>query len=800
MANNNDKFISRENAKTLWGYMVYLLTGKYTKPSGGIPKSDLDSSVQTSLGKADTALQTFTETDPTVPSWAKQSSKPSYNQDEVGDGTTYKRVSSTEKDTWNAKGTYSKPSSGIPKTDLASEVQTSLEKADSALQSETDPTVPSWAKQSSKPSYNSDEISDTNRTHKFATQAQLNQININQTNILYTMNRTGKNILPIDLETLKARNTYGRWNGNSYTELGVTFTVNDDCTISVSGTNTSSTDNAVLKLATYLDYLPKIQTGRYTLSGCPSGGSIQSYYINAHRAKTTNPIATYEDTGEGVTGEFDYSLASTNQSTILICIRPSYAITGTLVFSPMLRNASIEDGTYEHYALSNSDLTELEAEDRNALVSIADNGAKNYLQFDSLKYSTSITGKSVLVNGVRFTLNDDFSITVNRESASSELAYVSLMLDSDYSNVKSLCDNAHYLVGCPQGGSQNTFRLYVAGGSYFKGDTGSGVLLTSSSETGLYVNIAVYSGYNIQNLTFKPMIIDKSVYDTGFLNYQPYAKSNADLTQLEATDRAELVELVDSGAKNKFDLPSLDALKVSNSSGTWSNNVYTLNNVTFTVDTTNKTISTSGTASAVTQFIVESINPESTKYSGLILSGCPSGGDYDNGYSLFTANNSLQTIEKDTGDGVLVGSTAIRYINIMCRNGTNMSGKVFKPMICTKAAFDVSPAFVPYRPDYDTLIDTVDKKAPALSNSAITSGSLNDFPESFVCVSSNVTDLPPDLLNSTWGFVRTSIFDNNTALQELFAYSSADQSQNGVSFVRVKQGGTWKSWKQITNA
>ncbi|UKI52786.1 MAG: hypothetical protein L6V86_06425 [Treponema sp.] len=30
---------------------------KYTKPSAGIPKSDLEKSVQTSLGKADTALQ-----------------------------------------------------------------------------------------------------------------------------------------------------------------------------------------------------------------------------------------------------------------------------------------------------------------------------------------------------------------------------------------------------------------------------------------------------------------------------------------------------------------------------------------------------------------------------------------------------------------------------------------------------------------------------------------------------------------------------------------------------------------------
>lgn len=56
----------------------------YTKPNSGIPASDLASSVQTSLGKADTA--------------------------------------------------YQKPSAGIPASDLDSEVQTSLGKADSAIQ------------------------------------------------------------------------------------------------------------------------------------------------------------------------------------------------------------------------------------------------------------------------------------------------------------------------------------------------------------------------------------------------------------------------------------------------------------------------------------------------------------------------------------------------------------------------------------------------------------------------------------------------------------------------------------------
>ena len=58
--------------------------GAYALPSGGIPKTDLATAVQTSLGKADTALQSYTETDPTVPAWAKAGSKPSYTASEVG--------------------------------------------------------------------------------------------------------------------------------------------------------------------------------------------------------------------------------------------------------------------------------------------------------------------------------------------------------------------------------------------------------------------------------------------------------------------------------------------------------------------------------------------------------------------------------------------------------------------------------------------------------------------------------------------------------------------------------------------
>ena len=47
-----------ENIKvTGWDDLVSDIAAKYTKPTGGIPKTDLASAVQTSLGKADTALQ-----------------------------------------------------------------------------------------------------------------------------------------------------------------------------------------------------------------------------------------------------------------------------------------------------------------------------------------------------------------------------------------------------------------------------------------------------------------------------------------------------------------------------------------------------------------------------------------------------------------------------------------------------------------------------------------------------------------------------------------------------------------------
>ena len=99
--------------KTAW-------TAKYDKPSGGIPKSDLASTVQSSLDKADSALQQHQDISALTAHVANSSI----------------HVTPEQKDAWTAK--YDKPASGIPKSDLTLAVQASLNKADSALQEHQD--------------------------------------------------------------------------------------------------------------------------------------------------------------------------------------------------------------------------------------------------------------------------------------------------------------------------------------------------------------------------------------------------------------------------------------------------------------------------------------------------------------------------------------------------------------------------------------------------------------------------------------------------------------------------------------
>ena len=120
-----------------------------------------------------------TETDPTVPSWAKQQNKPTYTAQEVGALPDSTQIPSKVSDLQNDSGfltaetdptvpswakqpnkpTYTAQEVGaLPdSTQIPSKVS-DLQNDSGFLTAETDPTVPSWAKQPNKPTYTASEV------------------------------------------------------------------------------------------------------------------------------------------------------------------------------------------------------------------------------------------------------------------------------------------------------------------------------------------------------------------------------------------------------------------------------------------------------------------------------------------------------------------------------------------------------------------------------------------------------------------------------------------------------------------
>ena len=163
------------------------------------------------------------------------------------------------------------------------------------------------------------------------------------------------------------------------------------------------------------------------------------------------------------------------------------------------------------------------------------------------------------------------------------------------------------------------------------------------------------------------------------------------------TPNSSLVEVVDNGAKNQLNIPDIETLKALNTEagvehGTWSGNSFTFDGVTFTINYADNTITTSGTSARDHERIV--INKFTFKSNNdYMVSGCPTGGS-TSGYSIAMLNYT----NRDTGGGLEVeGDDVTRYLVIYAQNsGTDMSGLTFKPMICTKSQFGISPEYEPY--------------------------------------------------------------------------------------------------------
>lgn len=110
----SEKFDTLEEIETVVNNKVDKVSGK------GLSTNDFTNDYK---AKVDFALQSYTETDPTVPAWAKTENKPTYTASEVGalpnttvipttlaglaEDTTHRVVTDAEKAAWNAKSSFS---------------------------------------------------------------------------------------------------------------------------------------------------------------------------------------------------------------------------------------------------------------------------------------------------------------------------------------------------------------------------------------------------------------------------------------------------------------------------------------------------------------------------------------------------------------------------------------------------------------------------------------------------------------------------------------------------------------------
>ena len=151
----------------------------------------------------------------------------------------------------------------------------------------------------------------------------------------------GKNLIPLTVDGIKALNTTGTWSGNAYTSYGVTYTVQTDSNGNVIGISANGTVPTDIWASAFILPGVSVKDGEsYTLTGCPDGGSTNSYTLYTTNDGDTNK----QDFGNGIT----YTAYFTGNAYVRIAIYRGITV-NDIVFTPMIRQATITDPTFAPY-------------------------------------------------------------------------------------------------------------------------------------------------------------------------------------------------------------------------------------------------------------------------------------------------------------------------------------------------------------------------------------------------------------------------------------------------------------------
>lgn len=151
-------------------------------------------------------------------------------------------------------------------------------------------------------------------------------------------------------------------------------------------------------------------------------------------------------------------------------------------------------------------------------------------------------------NGVTYTFNADGTIIMNTDESGATADTNCNLRNKDITTNNLFPAGSYTFTGCPAGGSSTKYRTWLRA---YRPNTnialttnlyeaGEGVSFTVSEPFTLGINATVRSGYVCNNLTWKPMLQYASDTDN---TYQPYAKTNKQLTDGLDTAREQIAEI-----------------------------------------------------------------------------------------------------------------------------------------------------------------------------------------------------------------------------------------------------------------
>jgi hypothetical protein len=288
---------------------------------------------------------------------------------------------------------------------------------------------------------------------------------------------------------------------------GVTFTVNEDETITING----STATRVIFRVTEPFLLP---IGTYLFSGVPNGanpGTNTGHNMYIEEVHIDGSAISYHSL---YSGEKEIQVtANTKYMRGYINAWPNSSASN-LVMKPMLRKADIEDSTYRPY---NPQAIQNQLNAQGVL------GAKNLMP---------ITLSNVTESGVTFTKNDDNTITLNGTATAtlsgrkiSELTPSTLPKGNYILSRKNISQGSDVHFALTKLSASGTYI-----GNLREANTTDNVLVTVdyNGYDKIGVIIWIRSGTVLNNYTIYPMLRLASDPDD---TYQPYAMTNRELTE-----------------------------------------------------------------------------------------------------------------------------------------------------------------------------------------------------------------------------------------------------------------------------